>query len=255
MNALKTIWHDILLVWTFFTRIPAPHFMTERKLSQALWALPLVGLLLAGLQWTAIVILGEMSLPTATWENLAALTLLALPILLTGGLHWDGLGDIADGLGVGKDRRPEVMRDPNVGAFAVLGLILFALAQFLLYKALLALPGGAFSLSWLIFIALLSRQAMGLLWAWIPAADAKSQAKNLGRPNLWGQGALLLGTCLAAWFYETLSLPALVAFLAFIPLWGLVLRRWLSGINGDGLGATQVVCETLLLFLILVSHV
>ena len=50
MNALRPILSDILLVWSFFTRIPAPPFRTGRKIGQALWALPLVGIVIAGAQ-------------------------------------------------------------------------------------------------------------------------------------------------------------------------------------------------------------
>ncbi|MFP5452385.1 MAG: adenosylcobinamide-GDP ribazoletransferase, partial [Thermoleophilia bacterium] len=50
-------------------------------------------------------------------------------VVLTGGLHQDGLADCADGLGArgGLERRLAVMRDPVVGAFGVLALIAWAL--------------------------------------------------------------------------------------------------------------------------------
>ena len=120
MIALKTVWHDILLVWTFFTRIPAPPFMTERKLSQALWALPLVGLIIAFAQ----VMGATLALYWLGFSPfLFGVVMVLAPMLLTGGLHWDGLADVFDGLGVSKSRRLEVMRDPHVGAFGVMGLV------------------------------------------------------------------------------------------------------------------------------------
>ena len=53
----------------------------------------------------------------------AALTL-AADAILTGGLHYDGLADTADGLlpPLSRERRLEVMRDPRSGAFALLTL-------------------------------------------------------------------------------------------------------------------------------------
>ena len=47
-------------------------------------------------------------------------------VMVTGGLHEDGLSDTADGLGGGsnKDRRLEIMKDSRVGAFGVIALVL-----------------------------------------------------------------------------------------------------------------------------------
>ena len=69
MNALKALWHDILLVWTFF-RIPAPEFLAERRLSQALWALPLAGVVIGLAQYVGIALL-MFSLPECLKRRVA----------------------------------------------------------------------------------------------------------------------------------------------------------------------------------------
>lgn len=57
---------------------------------------------------------------------LAATLTVVLWIAFTGGLHLDGLADCCDGLFVSAlpERRLEIMRDPRVGSFGVIGLVL-----------------------------------------------------------------------------------------------------------------------------------
>lgn len=255
MNALRPLWYDILLVWTFFTRIPAPHFITHRFLADALWALPLVCLLIATVQFWGFVLITFIT----GGSGVALLWLVIAPIIVTGALHWDGLADLADGLGVGPDRRTEVMRDSAVGAFAVLTLIAVFLMQLGLFADLRASQAsiGFLSIGFLplLFVALLSRQFMALLWAKLPPADALSQANRLGTPDRWLHGGLFAGFVLVAWALGLINFWSVLALIGFAFAWGAALWHWLSGINGDGLGATQVITETFILILMVASHI
>ncbi len=58
------------------------------------------------------------------WSAAAALGVLTL-VAVSGGLHLDGFMDTCDGLGsrAPRERALEIMKDPNTGAFAVLGCI------------------------------------------------------------------------------------------------------------------------------------
>src|SRR5512133_2407400 len=91
----------------------------------AVWY-PFVGLVIGGLTWLAWK--GAMLLfpPLA-----AGVIALAVWVALTGGLHLDGLAACCDGLlaSVSAERRLEIMKDPHVGAFGVIGLILVLLLK------------------------------------------------------------------------------------------------------------------------------
>ena len=67
----------------------------------------------------------------------AAALLVCLTVVITGGLHLDGLADTVDGLGGGQDpeERRRIMKDSRVGAFGVLGLILVLLVKFAFFLA------------------------------------------------------------------------------------------------------------------------
>ena len=101
---------------------------------------------------------------------------------LTGGLHEDGLADLADGLGGGRTRaeRLAIMRDPRLGSFGALALILAVLARIL---ALAALAEPALVAAALIAAGAVSRAALPALMAALPAARADGLAAAAGRPH------------------------------------------------------------------------
>jgi adenosylcobinamide-GDP ribazoletransferase len=122
---------------------------------------PFVGLIIGVLTWLAW--------SAAIWifpPLVAGVLALVVWIVLTGGLHLDGLADCCDGLfaSTSVERRLEIMKDPHVGAFGVIGLIsvlflkaatLASLTPPLAYGILLAtslarwciLPSGLFPLA------------------------------------------------------------------------------------------------------------
>ena len=246
MTALKILWHDILLVWTFFTRIPAPHFRTERQLSQALWALPLIGLSVGVGQYGGLWLFAF--LPDGVW-GAGSIAVIVIGLILTGALHWDGLADVFDGLGVGKDRRQQVMRDPAIGSFGVLALITVFLFQTALLNHILDETQQHLILIF-ILTAVGSRAYMGLIWALLPSPDSMSQASRLGRPSVLGQLIPLSLVLIFSIWLGFVSIWGLLVLAALGLMWAWLIYRWLGGATGDGLGACQVIGETLILLFI-----
>jgi adenosylcobinamide-GDP ribazoletransferase len=74
------------------------------------------------------------------------LIILSLYVVVTGGLHQDGLADTVDALagGTTSEQRLEIFRDSHIGALGVTGLVL---SLGLRYASLLALPLGMRELS------------------------------------------------------------------------------------------------------------
>ncbi|AZM50615.1 adenosylcobinamide-GDP ribazoletransferase [Streptomyces sp. WAC 06738] len=90
-------------------------------------AAPLVGLLLGALAAGA----GRLLLLAGAGAALAAVVTVAVPAVLTRGLHLDGLADTADGLGSGRPAAGAlaVMRRSDIGPFGVITLLLVLLGQ------------------------------------------------------------------------------------------------------------------------------
>ncbi len=162
---------------------------------------------------------------------------------MTGFLHLDGLADLVDGLSAAHGnptRLLAVMKDPHIGAFAVIALILLILSKFIL-----------------LYILFEQQQFMALLLipAWARFAAA-----------YWGTSLPALSDGLAAWCQQagdfspwlwlilllTLSwliAPILCFFPIFIALWRYFLQHKLGGMNGDCLGAGIELSEVFMLFL------
>jgi adenosylcobinamide-GDP ribazoletransferase len=75
--------------------------------------------------------LGALSLLLGAGPLLAAVAAVAVPAVLTRGLHLDGLADTADGLGSGKPAEDalRIMKQSDIGPFGVITLVLVLLAQ------------------------------------------------------------------------------------------------------------------------------
>ena len=140
----------LVLALQYFTRLPLPAILARWTgfnpgLQRASLAhFPGVGLLVAAVAvacyWAA-----DRVLPRSGFTPLvAAILSTAATVLLTGGLHEDGLADMADGLGGGRGREAalEIMKDPRIGSFGALALLLTLLAKIGLLSLLGAVSAG-----------------------------------------------------------------------------------------------------------------
>jgi len=233
----------------FLTRIPAPAFATDDArgdLARAAPWLPVVGALVGAYVALALT-LGAFAGP---W--VAALAGVLTWVIITGALHLDGLADVADGLGAAhgdRDRFLEVARDPHLGSFGAVALVLQIAAKLVLL-AVLAERAGPHVVHLAPIVMLIAA------WArWLPLA--------LGRtvPPLAGGMASRLaeGITTPVVVVEAVALGALSAWLAPVLLVAIPLAaafalywRWrLGGITGDCHGASIEIMETLLLLALL----
>ena len=220
----------------FLTRLPVPSPRTPELDRAAAW-FPVVGLLVGGIA-AGTRALGDLALPPAA----ATLLAVAAAIVVTGALHEDGLADVADGLGahVSRERRLEILRDPRVGTFGALALIL---STGLAIATVASLDTEHAARALLVSHAL-SR------WAILPVSRALRPARPGGAGALLRvtTPALLSATVLAGAAAIAIAGPAdgaaaLLAAALAASLSALILHRGLGGITGDGYGATAKLAE------------
>lgn len=222
---------ELALTLGFFTRLPVGRNVAPLPtLAAAAWALPLAGL--------AVAAPGAVLLALAPGP-LGAILAVGLAVWLSGGLHEDGLADLADGMG-GRDRarRLEIMRDSRIGSYGVLAL---GLVTALRIAALAALPfaGAAF-----LALAMLSRAGMALLMA-MPPARREGLGAGAGRPVrrvLAAAGVIALASAASLIGPGRMAVAVPAVVLAQAAIAWLAARR-LGGQTGDVLGAAQQAGE------------
>ncbi|MTE18721.1 adenosylcobinamide-GDP ribazoletransferase [Streptomyces sp. TRM43335] len=206
---------------------------------------------------------GASALALGASPLLAAVATVAVPAVLTRGLHLDGLADVADGLGSGRPAEGalEVMRRSDIGPFGVVVLVLALLGQVAAVAELYA-DGWAHGAVAVVVSAVVARAALTLATReGVPAARPEGlgaavagvvpvrvaaatgtavvlAAGGAGAP--WGAyasvrcaAAAVLGLCAAQWLLARC-------------------RRRLGGVTGDVLGAlAEAALTTSLLVLAL----
>jgi adenosylcobinamide-GDP ribazoletransferase len=210
---------------------------------------PLVGLLLAVLLWLLVLVLA----PLVPQLALAALLVVAL-VILTGGLHLDGLIDSCDGLfsSSTRERKLEIMNDSHVGSFGVLGGVCTVLLKFALLASI-----NVHTLPLALLLALPSaRWAMVLALRVFPAARptglgaAFHQVVTTKRLVLTAIVALVIAlvagqfTGLMVWATVSMTTVAL----------GFLITRSLGGLTGDTYGAIEEMAEIAALLALVIAH-
>lgn len=239
----------LLLMIQFLTRLPVPFELQveTEDFEKGIIYFPVVGMILGILLYGTVLFLQ----PRLDFLVLSVL-IIFLEVLLTGGLHLDGLADSFDGLFSyrDKERMLEIMKDSRIGSNGVLVLIFNLMFKTALVHALLQ---SNFLVPILLMPAL--SRSMTVL---------ASRISPYARPS--GMGNFFIGKVNNLQLFIGLSLAAIWLFLFAPTLWWLLPLMALStawfcrfctqkigGMTGDTLGANTELQELLVLFVAVLS--
>ncbi|MDC7227818.1 MAG: adenosylcobinamide-GDP ribazoletransferase [Spirochaetales bacterium] len=243
----------LLNAFRFLTIIPIPGAehadLSEAGKSAAFF--PIVGLVIgflcaivfraAGLLWSAPV---------------AAAATVVCWVLLTAGLHIDGLADLADGIGGGWDveSRLRIMKDSAIGTYGALSVVILLLLKTVFIYELASSAGFWPAFAVILFIPSGARLAQVLSIRVF--APAKKEGFGAAFKNGVGTGdtvsaGLIAGLSAAVlWGPYGLIVPAVGCVFALMSGWWV--SRRLGGLNGDSYGA---ICELSELFLLILLNI
>ncbi len=255
MNLFKSI----AISFSLYSKIPMPIFeWKEENYNHAIAFLPLVGMVIGSVSYGVLLLCEMFEIPVFV----TTLILTLVPVLLTGGFHLDGFMDVQDALHSyqPREKKLEIMKDPHIGAFAVIGV-------------------GAMTLMWLAFMYLLVDRAFGrgkisfliALMGVYPFIRALCGITSILFPNAKKEGMLsmetgksgktditillILGIISLAYMFAMNAFAgcsALVAAILFVIWYKSLCNKQFGGVTGDTAGFFVVAGELFLLMVIAV---
>lgn len=198
--------------------------------------LPVLGLELGALWWGLAWLLRHFAVPV----TVAALLLCAYPYAVTGAIHLDGFMDVVDAVRscAAPEKRREILKDPHVGSFAVVGCVLAMLAGFSVFSV------GRGDIRLLLLIPVVSRCGSALAVTLLPPMSTSQYAKQAIEKNQAIALFLMLAAALAAGFLLC-GISGLALVIELIAYALALLRGYqaLGGMNGDVAGYALTISE------------
>lgn len=240
---------------SMYSKLPAPTVeWDEKNMKYAMCFFPIVGVVIGILQF----VIGYILFMYTSCGKLAfAAVMTLIPVLVTGGIHLDGYADTIDALSSWGDREKKLMilKDPNTGAFAVIGLCVYFTATLALWSeadvSVLQLAACMYplsrSLSGISVVSFPMAKNSGLLktfhdgahrqkvrivlivWVCADAALMFAAGFSLGPAGAAAAGIMLAAALLVFLYYYRMS------------------RKWFGGTTGDLAGYFLQVCELAML--------
>ncbi len=240
---MRRLWNSFKIAFSMYSKIPMPRADWEKEnMRYMMCFFPLIGAvigaLLIGWEWLALRLQAGDILRSAGY--------VLIPVAVTGGIHLDGLLDTADALSSyqPRERKLEILKDSNAGAFAVITACCYFLAAFGIFSELdrrqiLVLAGG--------FV--LSRAMSGLGVASFPCAKRTGTLAMFSdavqeRVVMFCLYVLLFAA--AGWMCvldPKLGTAAVVGgWLVFLGYYRMSMKQF-GGITGDLAGFFVQICE------------
>lgn len=249
---MKKVIASFFISFSMYSKIPVPRpEWSKENMRYTMCFFPFIGVVIGGL----IVLWKLLAIQLGFQVIFQTVIFLMIPLLVTGGIHLDGLLDTADALSSYQpmERKLEILKDSHAGAFAIIVGIAYFLLSFAAWSevdtSLVFVLAGGF---------VLSRALSGIGIVWIKCA------KNTGLANTFADSAAKRTTGIVLVAEAVLAIVYML-FVDFIL--GLVITlsmilfffyyKWMSykkfgGITGDLAGFFLQISELIMVLFVVV---
>ena len=242
------LFRSFAIAFSIYSRIPMPRFSWEEEgMRYHMVFFPWVGMVIGGLEYLLLQVVAGPELPMLFRMALAGV----VPLLVTGGFHVDGFMDVRDALSSyqPKEKKLEILKDPHVGAFSVISLLIYVLL-FGGALSLMLVYGGAGDIALFACLFPLCRALSAILALRLKKAKPDGMLQQETRDA--GKGGiailvteLLIFTGLMVWIdpVETLVIAGVLALFSRYYAWKM--HKEFGGVTGDTAGYFLTVAELL----------
>lgn len=238
------IWNSMLAAFGMYSRLPVRNVdWTKENMCYSMCFVPFIGGIIGALQYFAWWICSKI-----TGSNiLFACLFTVIPILVTGGIHMDGFCDTVDALSSfrTREKRLEILKDPHIGSFAVIGCCCYLLLQMGFASTvnnsatlLIMCLAPILSRCAACFMAISMRNAKkeGSLYSFTNAASKATSGAVLVGVGILICG-LAVGVDLVASMFLILGIMLVLLYCVFMA------RKQFGGVTGDVIGFSLQVME------------
>jgi adenosylcobinamide-GDP ribazoletransferase len=233
--------NSFLLALQFLTIIRVPEKVDYRpdQFSSSLRWFFLVGLLIGSLQW----FFAWAGLRYHCPVNLLAPLILIVGLVLTGGLHLDGMADTADGIGAGIDRDTtlRIMKDDRIGVYGIAAIFLTLYVKIIAISYVLRTG----ELGLILLSPMLCRALLSVACTLLPYARSEGTGKAFAEGSFFKHAfpSLFISAVILFCLFRLpgLYVFGLVCFVAL--LFCLYCYGKIKGFTGDTLGAQCEITE------------
>jgi adenosylcobinamide-GDP ribazoletransferase len=229
-----------------YSKIPMPKVeWSKENMRYAMCFFPLVGAVLGGV----VYLWSSFSEVLAMSRVFNTIIVILIPLLLTGGIHLDGFMDTTDARSSyqPRERKLEILKDPNTGAFAVIACVSYFLLTFGFWYEVTPEVVPVVTIGFV-----LSRAFSGLAVVTFPLA------KNSGLAATFSSEAnkkltrvvmicfILLATCGMLLINWKLGVICLLGVILLFIYYYLMSVKEFGGITGDLAGYFLQLCELII---------
>lgn len=252
---MKNIFRSVAMTFSMFSIVPAPTVEWKKEnMKYMLCALPLVGIVIG----FALCIWYQLCRWLQIGSILFAAGVTLIPLAVSGGIHMDGFCDTVDALSshAAPQRKREILKDSNAGAFAVI----FAGAYLLLYFALCTEVEQKFTAVCLLGLHQILSRSIGAFAGVVFPASGNGGLLASFKDAAAKKAAAVLGIwcmiCASAmiWISPVSGIFCIVALLC--ALWYLrnMSRKEFGGMSGDLAGYLIQVSQLILLLIFVIAE-
>jgi len=238
---------SFLLALQFLTIIPVKvKNFTEKKLAVSMIFFPVIGLFIALL----LAVVNNFFLSIGFSNFITNIILVVSLVVITGGMHLDGLSDTFDAISSNKSKETmlAIMRDSRCGVMGVLSIICVLLLKISFISSINSID----KISALILMCILGR------WSLVFLLFMFAYARKDGKGKIFSEGinlkifitATIFSLICAVIFFGISGLSIMVFAVLPAFMFGKFMVKKIEGITGDSLGAVCELVEVVVLFVI-----
>ena len=236
-----------LLLLQFMTRIPTPKMEYEpKKLGRAMKWFPVIGMLIGVILYYSFIILNQFF----DSPEVIAILIILLEIVLTGGLHLDGLADTFDGIFSfrSKKRMLEIMKDSRIGSNGALSLIIYFALKGTLLKEVISVDAAPY---FLLVMPVIARFNSVLNCGVAKYARSNGMGKHIVEETnmISVMISFIITGAFSYYFIGLIGIYALLVVSILGIYFAKLMERKIGGITGDTLGAV-VEMSTIIVLLV-----